>query len=222
MRLVESFMSVEGEGKRAGSVVRFVRLAGCNFKDSPCWGMCDTMYGIDTSCGSETSIEEIMDTMAGGTANKVTVTGGEPLMTKEGKELVKTLAGKYEVNVETNGSILLDDVIDVFRSVPTNSFVTMDWKGESSGNLDRMMPYNLMLLREEDVIKFVIGSEEDLHGMLALLRASRPKAQVYISPLFGKIEPSRIVEFMIENDMYNEKVQIQMHKVIWDPEKRGV
>ena len=49
---------------------------------------------------------------------------------------------------------------------------------------------------------------------------SRPA--VYFSPVFGKIEPKKIVEYLIDKQLYNCRVQIQMHKVIWEPDKRGV
>lgn len=81
-------------------------------------------------------------------------------------------------------------------------------------------------LRDDDVIKFVVGSKEDLNlafNVVSKLRELNCNCYVYLSPVFGDIEPVEIVEFMKNNNMQNKiRFQLQLHKFIWDPQKRGV
>ena len=60
---------------------------------------------------------------------------------------------------------------------------------------------------------------DDAKNVLSLI-CSQPN--VFFSPVFGKIEPKEIVQYLLENELYDCRVQIQMHKVIWDPNERGV
>ena len=83
---------------------------------------------------------------------------------------------------------------------------------------------NFDVLNKNDTVKFVSGSIEDLKRAKDVIEKYNltQKCGVYISPVFGQIEPAEIVEFMKENLMNDVNLQIQMHKVIWDPDKRGV
>lgn len=215
MKLAEIFNSIDGEGIRAGKLATFIRLAGCNLRCS----YCDTPYALALSDGKEISVDDIVRTI--GENHYITITGGEPLIHPETKELVQKLASLgYEVNIETNGSIditpfLLHDVI-----------ITMDYKCPSSGWEPAMILSNLERLRKGDVLKFVV-SKEDLPAVRMILRNYKIQAQIYLSPVFGAIEPVEIVEFMRQLqteglDMDNARVQLQLHKYIWEPNKRGV
>lgn len=81
---------------------------------------------------------------------------------------------------------------------------------------------NIRALRQKDVLKFVVGGPEDLEKAKYVIELVQPKAQIYFSPVFGKIEPADIVDFILQNNLENCRVQLQMHKIIWDPNKRGV
>ena len=98
----------------------------------------------------------------------------------------------------------------------------MDWKCSSSGMKHMMDAANLEKLQTKDVLKFVVGSQEDMNEMLDVLNNYHIKAQVYISPIFGQIEMSEIVDFMKDHCLVDAKLQCQLHKIIWDPNKRGV
>ena len=98
----------------------------------------------------------------------------------------------------------------------------MDYKCPSSGMQDKMCLTNLRKLSNTDVLKFVVGSYEDLVCALGILEEYKPSAQVYFSPVFGEIEPAAIVDFILHHELDNCKVQLQMHKIIWEPNKRGV
>lgn len=80
-------------------------------------------------------------------------------------------------------------------------------------------------MKEKDVLKFVVGDREDLEKAEAIIDRFSPKGQVYISPVFGKIKSSDIVEFLKKSDTFltaNARMQLQLHKFIWDVSQIGV
>lgn len=217
MKVVEIFKSIDGEGIRAGMPVTFVRLYGCNLN---CL-YCDTPYSHLTEAdkAKEMSVEEIVDIIEGLGIPNVTITGGEPMMYEQTTELINTLLeNAYGVNVETNGTF------PVPKEFVHNPFVvfTMDYKCPSSGMCNKMLISNLNTLGTHNVLKFVVGSKEDMDDARRVLSLIKSDPFVFFSPVFGKIEPKEIVQYLLDNEMYDCRVQIQMHKVIWDPNERGV
>ena len=206
----EIFDSIEGEGKRQGQFATFIRLAGCNLRCS----YCDTAYAFDG--GEELSVPNIIRRIR---FPNVTVTGGEPLK-QNIHWFLDRLPGHISVNIETNGSIDIEDYLRWHGRQPV--FFTMDYKCKSSGVDHGINPYNVEQLREQDVLKFVVGSEEDLDEARDFCRLYHPKAMVYVSPVFGKMEPSEIVEYMKREYLTDWRVQLQIHKFIWNPQERGV
>lgn len=219
IKVVEVFHSIEGEGKRAGQLVNFVRLAGCNLNCS----YCDTKYATSKQDGQWWRIEDLANEASYG-SKRVTLTGGEPLLQETAMALLDAmLARDLEINIETNGSIPLDWVLAKFGS-NERCFVTMDVKSPSSGMSLFNRLDNLFILRSCDVVKFVVGSKEDLEYMDDIMRhfEFNPKFQWYISPVWSQIDMKDIVWYMKEHKYWNAKIQVQMHKIIWDPEERGV
>ena len=98
----------------------------------------------------------------------------------------------------------------------------MDYKCECSGMEDKMILSNLDLLREQDVLKFVVGSKSDLDKMKEIINEFKLKCRVYVSPVFGMIEAHELVEYVLDNKLNNVTVQVQLHKIIWNPDMRGV
>lgn len=212
MKVVEIFNSIEGEGKRAGLPATFIRLFGCNLRCS----YCDSMYAVEGSNYKEMSISEILEVLDNFDCPNVTVTGGEPLIHKDIVEFLKILCDKgYWVNVETNGSISLP-----YRDLDNRLFYTVDYKTTSSGMKNSMLKE--ILLTENDVLKFVVGTQQDLNEALLWYNELNYKPEIYVSPVFGNIEPKQLVEFILKNKLWNWKVQLQLHKFIWNPNMRGV
>ncbi|MBQ9894659.1 MAG: putative 7-carboxy-7-deazaguanine synthase QueE [Ruminococcus sp.] len=216
--VAEKFVSINGEGVRAGELAVFIRFAGCNLK----CGYCDTKWAnaVDAPAekmGSKDILEYILST---GVKN-VTLTGGEPLLRQEMGELIDTLmSAGLRVEIETNGSIHLREFADrVYRPV-----FTMDYKLPSSGMEEYMCSDNFGCLEKHDTVKFVSGSMEDLERAVEVIESHHltERCHVYISPVFGKIEPADIVEFMKEKKLNDVRLQLQLHKFIWDPDKKGV
>ncbi|MBQ8927940.1 MAG: putative 7-carboxy-7-deazaguanine synthase QueE [Oscillospiraceae bacterium] len=218
MQLVEHFISINGEGQRAGELALFLRFAGCNLQCD--W--CDTAWAnapdVPFVQADLQMLLEIARAASGEGVRNVTLTGGEPLLQKESPVLIRALCSLgMRVEIETNGSIPLTPFLGEARAV-----FTMDYKLPSSGMEPRMCTENIPLLRAQDTLKFVCASGEDLARAAWVLEAFRPACAVYLSPVFGRIEPAAIVDFMKARHLGNVRLQLQLHKFIWDPEKRGV
>ena len=217
MKVVEKFVSINGEGTRAGELAVFIRFKGCNLRCS----YCDTMWANEGSCPyTEMSQEEILAYILETGVINVTLTGGEPLLQSGAHELIQLLLENgLSVEIETNGSVDLRPFTEGIRPL-----FTMDYKLPGSNCEEGMLLENFGLLDTQDTVKFVSGSLEDLERARCLIKEYRltERCHVYISPVFGSIEPKDIVDYMIEHKMNDVRLQIQMHKVIWDPDKRGV
>lgn len=215
MRVVEIFKSIEGEGKRAGLPCTFIRLFGCNLRCK----YCDTVYGWDTEKDAswvDMPIGDIVQKVKDFKIPHVTVTGGEPLIQSGIEELLESLADAgFEINVETNGSMMP-------KVRRPEIFYTIDYKTDASGMSKYMNLDAISSASADDVIKFVVGSIEDCEQSKQIIETLDPIASIYFSPVFGQINPEEIVKFILSEQLYHCKVQLQLHKIIWDPEKRGV
>lgn len=208
MNVNEIFYSIDGEGIRTGAPAVFIRLTGCNLRCS----YCDTRYAFHE--GKEMSDDEIINKVQEYGCKNVTVTGGEPLM--QGKELIKKLCRMgYSVNVETNGSL---DISDIQHH---NCIVTMDYKLPSSDMEKTMMLSNIPRLRAEDVLKFVC-EDSDIDKVKEIIETYKPSCYIYLSPVFEKCNPQTLVEVVKELKNPKIRMQIQLHKIIWNPNERGV
>jgi len=87
---------------------------------------------------------------------------------------------------------------------------------------DRMIVDNISLLGQKDVLKFVVGTYEDLKTAERIIKTFKPRCNIFFSPVFGMIKPAEIVKFLIENKLFDTRVQIQLHKIIWSENTRGV
>lgn len=218
-KVVEKFVSVNGEGRLCGQLAVFIRFAGCNLNCS----YCDTTWANEKNVSYELmSSDDIYEYIKSTEVRNITLTGGEPLLQEGILELLKKLSEDKElsIEIETNGSILLSK----FSNIDNPPSFTMDYKLPSSNMEDKMCLDNFKYLTKRDTIKFVCGSIEDLQKTKDLIDKYKliNNTSLYISPVFGKIDMDKIVEFMINNKMNRVNLQIQLHKIIWDPNKRGV
>ena len=219
MRVAEKFISINGEGVRAGELAVFVRFQGCNLACH----YCDTKWALAKDCPyEEMSPEQIYAYIKSTGIKNVTLTGGEPLLHKDMDRLLAILLADEDlrVEIETNGAVDLRK----FCACPGRPVFTMDYKLPSSGYEKSMVLSNFELLSPDDTVKFVSGSTEDLERAYQIIQEYDllHKCHVYFSPVFSDIEPVEIVNFMMDHKLNEARLQIQMHKVIWDPDKRGV
>jgi len=211
LKVNEIFYSIQGESTNAGERSVFVRLTYCNLRCT----YCDTEYAFYE--GEDLSVDEIIEEVKKYDCNLIEITGGEPLMQDESKELMTKLCDMgFEVMLETGGSL---PIKDVDRRVK----IIFDLKCPSSGMMNKNLYENIRHLKSNDEIKFVIGDREDYAWVKEVIAKYKltDNFTVLFSPVFGAIEPAELVKWIL-NDRLNVRYQPQIHKFIWEPEKRGV
>lgn len=217
-KVAEIFSSINGEGTRAGELAVFIRLCGCNLQCS----YCDTKWAsLPDAPGKVLSAADILEEMRTYGIRNVTLTGGEPLLAPGAADLIELLGSSgFSVEIETNGSV----DISPFCHLPHRPIFTMDYKLPGSGMETYMLPQNFSRLQQQDTVKLVAGSREDLERGTAILKkyGLTDVCHVYFSPVFGSIEPAEIVAFMKEKSLNGVRLQLQLHKFIWDPQAKGV
>ncbi|MGA2939220.1 MAG: radical SAM protein [Syntrophobacteraceae bacterium] len=210
LEVSEIFHSIQGESSWSGQPCVFIRLTGCNLRCA----YCDTSYAYEQ--GRFIEIPEIVERVRRLRCDLVEVTGGEPLIQAETPPLIAGLldAG-HTVLLETNGSIDIG-VVDP-RCVRI-----MDIKCPSSGMAGQNDLRNLKKLGAQDELKFVIASREDYEfarDLLSTLPAARCK--INFSPVFGSLAPRSLAEWILE-DHIAVRLNLQLHKIIWGSEARGM
>ncbi len=218
-KIAERFVSINGESRKAGEPAVFIRFVGCNLNCS----YCDTAWANEAKTPYvEMTAEDIYNYIKNTGIKNVTITGGEPLIQPNIHELLMrlTIDDDICVEIETNGSV---DIAE-FKAVADGISYTLDYKLPGSGMENDMCVANYNYVDKNDAVKFVAGSLEDLEVAKDIIHtyALAEKTNVYLSSVFGKITPEEIVDFMIENEMNGVKLQLQMHKYIWDPNEKGV
>ena len=211
LKVNEIYYSIQGESTHVGRPCIFIRLTYCNLRCT----YCDTEYAFYE--GKDIEIPEIMAKIKQWNCNLVEVTGGEPLFQDECIDLLNELTNQnYEVLLETGGSLSISDVpIEIVRIV--------DFKCPSSGMEKKNLWSIVNDLQPHDEVKFVIGDRKDFDWAKEMLNkySLNEKCSILFSPTFGKIDPSLIVEWILEGDI-PVRMQLQMHKHIWASEEKGV
>lgn len=247
MNVIEIFSSIDGEGSRQGLLTTFLRLHDCNIRCS----YCDTTYsyGID-SVFTEMTAAEVANVIESFGNHRITITGGEPLLQEAAVvELIDELNRRnvqtmqdntlgqigstciididkfdkremlnnslYDFNIETNGTI-----VPSFQR--ENVWFTYDYKTPSSLAEESMNVGIFKAATERDLIKFVVGSPEDLDCMRRIIDQYPTAAQIYVSPVWGQIEAASIIDYMKAYNLQNVRFQLQIHKFVWDPDAKGV
>jgi 7-carboxy-7-deazaguanine synthase len=215
MRIIEKFTSINGEGLRQGELATFIRFANCNLRCS----YCDTTYSFINPIYKDESIDDIVNYCKKQNIKNITLTGGEPLIQDDIKELINELIkNDFRVEIETNGSISIKDYLN------DNISFTLDYKLPTSLMEHMMNVDNYNYVTKKDSIKFVCGDKNDLDKMIFIIKKYNliDKTNVIISPVYGKIDLASIVDYMILNNLNDVKFSLQIHKIIWDSNKRGV
>ena len=211
IKIHEIYRSVQGESTHVGRPCTFIRTSGCKLRCT--W--CDTAHAYHD--GSWMDIDSIVNQVRELNVTLVEITGGEPMEQELISELMQDLLDEdFEVLLETGGHILCD-------KVPTKVRKIIDMKCPAS-KMDRKNNYgNLELLHSHDEVKFVIQDRNDFDWSVNLVERYdlSKRATVLFSPVHGLMSPSLLVEWILASGI-DVRFQIQMHKVIWDPEARGV
>jgi 7-carboxy-7-deazaguanine synthase len=212
LKVNEVYLSIQGESTWAGLRCAFVRLTACDLRCT----YCDTAYAFYE--GVKRTLGAVFDEVMALESPLVEITGGEPLLQKNVLPLMRMFcdAGR-RVLIETSGAHDISGIDPRVHRI-------MDLKTPSSGECGRNLYSNILHLTKGDEVKFVIGSREDYEWARELViehGLARRCGAVLFSTAFGRIEPVRIVEWMIE-DKVEARFQLQMHKFIWDPKAKGV
>ncbi len=212
LKINELFLSIQGESTFAGLPCVFVRTTGCPLRCS--W--CDTKYAYTE--GDVMTVDEVVASVEAFDVPLVEATGGEPLAQVAMPALLERLCDLGNtVLLETGGA---EDITPVDPRV----HVIMDIKCPGSGMTDRMRWENLARLEQKDEVKFVLASRQDYEFARRTIRehdlASRC-GTVLLSAAFRLVDPEDVVAWILD-DRLPVRFQLQLHKVIWDPNRRGV
>ena len=226
MYLIEIYKSVQGESSFAGRPCIFVRLAGCNLRCS--W--CDSEYTF--TGGYKLSEDEVVAEIHKlAPVRLIEFTGGEPLLQE--RELVplmeRLLHDGYELMIETSGERPVENVPKAVHKI-------IDVKCPGSGEAGRFRITNLAALTERDEVKFVITNRDDYEYARNFIRDNALEGRagaILLSPAFSKapsperstenclLDPRDLVEWMLADGL-NARLSLQIHKYIWEPQKKGV
>jgi len=208
----EIYLSVQGESTFAGLPCVFVRASVC---DSRCkW--CDTPHAFNQ--GERMPRAAVLDRALAFGVPLVEITGGEPLLQPDVLTLMTELADAGRtVLIETSGA---HDV----SAIDPRVHVIMDLKCPDSGESHRNRWPNLELLKPSDQLKFVIASRRDWDWTADVIRELRldERFTCLVSCVFDRVTPVELVEWLLASGLHRVRMQLQMHKYIWDPKARGV
>ena len=217
LRVTEIFHSIQGESTWVGVPCTFVRLTGCPLRCV--W--CDTAYAFQG--GERMTLDEVMARVAVFPTRVVEITGGEPLSQPPAAELAnRLLAEGYTVLVETSGAIDIAPLDERVHKI-------MDLKCPGSGESHRNRWDNLLHLTGRDEIKFVLKDRADYEWMRDVIRGRGLDRRVeegtlralLVSPVWGEIDLEALAGWILQ-DALPVRFQVQLHKLIWGAERKGV
>jgi len=213
LEVCEIFYSIQGESTWAGCPMIFIRLSRCNLDCS--W--CDTRYAFEK--GTFFTIEEILNIISQYKCKMVEITGGEPLLQEPVFLLMKTLIEKgYTVLLETNGACSI-------KNVPPGVIKVMDIKCPSSGMEKQMLWENILYLNPFlDEVKFVIADRNDYDYAIQKIsefQLDKKCRAVLFSPVAGRISLQEFAHWILQDGL-PVRLQIQLHRIIWGENIKGV
>jgi 7-carboxy-7-deazaguanine synthase len=211
VRITEVYASVQGESTHVGKPCVFVRLTGCPLRCS--W--CDSEFTF--TGGQVRDLEQVASEAHAFGIHTVEVTGGEPLVQPTAIPLMaRLLELGHEVLLETSGALPI-------AAVPEGVHVIMDLKAPGSGEEGRNRLANLDELRATDEIKIVLADRADYEWARDLVRRHDlgRRHPVLLSPAWGMVEPRDLADWLVE-DRLPARMQLQLHKVVWPADARGV
>lgn len=216
LKVNEIFKSIQGESTWAGLPCTFIRLTGCNVR----CGYCDTKYAYDE--GEEMEIEQILSRIKVFNILLVEVSGGEPLAQREADLLIEALLSEgYKVLLETNGTISIEPLSRLRKAGEMH--IILDIKTPSSGVSDKVCWDNLKHVTADDEIKFVLGDRGDYNWAQEVTEKYKliGKCPILFSPVSGSLDPAILAEWILGDDL-DVRLNLQLHKIIWGEDRRGV
>lgn len=206
LRISEIFYSIQGESTSVGLPTVFIRLTGCPLRCQ----YCDTAYAF--TGGKKYSLDEILEKTAAYSPKFITVTGGEPLAQPECLPLLSRLCDKYTVSLETSGAL------DISK-VDSRVIKVVDVKTPGSLEVDKNRYENFEFLLPHDQLKFVICNEADYFWSKKLIKESQlfNRCHLLFSPSYTELNIRDLAEWILRDNL-PVRLQMQLHKYIWDNE----
>jgi 7-carboxy-7-deazaguanine synthase len=212
LRIHEIYRSIQGESTHAGRPCVFVRLTGCQMRCA--W--CDTEYAFYG--GELRGLDEILAEVVRLDCPLVEITGGEPLLQPSVHALMSALCDAgHEVLLETGGGL------DISTVDPRVARI-VDIKCPASGEAENNRWENLAHLRRGDELKLVIADEADYiwaAGVVAERRLAELGIPIHFSPVWGRLDPAALAAWILR-DRLPVRLQLQLHKLLWGADARGV
>ena len=209
--MTEVYASVQGESTHVGKPCVFVRLTGCPLRCV--W--CDSAFTF--TGGDVRDISDVVDEATAFGIHTIEITGGEPLVQPSVIPLMQFLIDLgHEVLLETSGALSIE-------KVPEEVHIILDVKCPDSGESARNMWSNLNHLNERGELKFVIASREDYEWSRDQIRerALQGRWPLLLTPVWGEQDPAKLVEWLLEDGLH-ARLGLQLHKVVWPSDARGV
>jgi len=223
-KIIETFQSIQGEGKYQGIKQIFVRFFECNMHCV--W--CDTPHSIGDDPKNnryeEFTADELFQTIASNArdCHSVSLTGGEPLLQAD---FIKTLIPflkehRMKIYLETNG-VLPDELKKIINDI---DIIAMDIKLPSSTKCQNFFKeheeFLKIALAKEVFIKTVISSDtkkEDIEKSVALVLSVNKDLLFILQPNYFEMKNgvmSKCQEFQDYCLNYLSDVRIlpQVHK----------
>jgi 7-carboxy-7-deazaguanine synthase len=211
LRVANIFVSIDGEVNSygQGTFSTFIRLSKCNLRCA--W--CDTAWAQDRDFGKDMSEDEIMKAVDVIGCEKITITGGEPLL-QDIETLIDVIYNaQKDLSIETNGTMPL----------PKNYCKVNSWIVDRKIGCDFVYA-NLAKLRVDDFVKIVVWDRssyeeakqfhyDNLHLTMASFAFSA------VSP---QLSHAQLCEWMIEDELFDVKLNCQIHKFIWPKENNTI
>ena len=223
LRICETFFSIQGESSHMGLPCVFIRLTGCHLRCT----YCDTAYSFTE--GEHRLVDEIVSETLAYPCNLVEITGGEPLLQPGVHTLMERLANAGKtVLIETSGAC------DISKCDPRIIRI-LDLKTPGSGEAQRNLLDNFQYLTKQDEVKFVITDHSDYlwsRDMIQEHDLANKCGCILMSPVYEQAANEHIagcqglpldllVSWILEDGL-PVRLQTQLHKLIWDPQTRGV
>jgi len=207
MRIYSIFTSIDGEvnGWGQGGFSTFIRFAGCNLRCK----YCDTIYAQGGFSGKEMSVTEILVRIESRGCKKLTITGGEPLFQLPGLEELVHYLSRYDITLETNGSFFVPNWL-------SGRNIVMDYKLESSGQTVKMNLDNFKGLKKTDFVKFVVKDRVDYDQAKKVMEkvGGYSPVKFAFSPCYETMEGKKLVDWLIEDKLFDCIVNVQIHKCL--------
>jgi 7-carboxy-7-deazaguanine synthase len=207
----EIYRSLQGEGLHAGLPCTFVRLTACHLRCR----YCDTPHAF--SEGEAIPLDAVLERALATGDELVEITGGEPLLQPEVLPLMTALADAGRtVLLETSGACDTSLVDPRVR-------ILLDLKTPGSGEVASVHWPGFERLRALDEVKIIVCDRADFDWAVAQVRRLRltERCPVLLAPAFGRVEPAELAAWILESGL-PLRLQLQLHKLLWGADRRGV